>query len=96
MLASLWLHPGAPGHATQRQNAILKFSLVYNHWYIDSRAAKHMTCEKDSIVDFIKYEEASKTYLGDNRVIEAYGQGKERLSRYEESDAVQLTLNKAL
>ena len=29
MLASLWLHPGPSGHAKQRQNAILKFSLVY-------------------------------------------------------------------
>ena len=29
MLASLWLHPGPSGHARQRQNAILKFSLVY-------------------------------------------------------------------
>ena len=33
MLASLWLHPGPSGHAKQRQNAILKFSLVYNHDY---------------------------------------------------------------
>ena len=30
MLASLWLHPGPSGHARQRQNAILKFSLVYS------------------------------------------------------------------
>ena len=29
MLASLWLHPGPSGHKKQRQNAILKFSLVY-------------------------------------------------------------------
>ena len=55
-----------------------------------------MTFEKDLIVDFIKYEQSSKIYLGDNRVIEAYGQGKVRLSCYDESDAVQLTLNKVL
>ena len=67
-----------------------------NHWYIDSGATKHMTFEKDLIVDFMKYEQPSKIYLGDNRVIEAYGQGKVRLSCYDESDAVQLTLNKVL
>jgi len=44
----------------------------------------------------MKYEQASKIYLGDKRVIEAYGQRKVRLSRYGESDAVQLTLNKVL
>mgnify|MGYP006896117828 FL=1 len=42
-----------------------------NHWYIDSGATKHMTFEKDLIVDFMKYEQPSKIYLGDNRVIEA-------------------------
>ena len=39
-----------------------------NHWYIDSGATKHMTFEKDLIVDFMKYEQPSKIYLGDNRV----------------------------
>lgn len=50
-----------------------------NHWYIDSRAAKHMTFEKDLIVDFMKYEQATKIYLG---------QGKVRLSCYDESDVL--------
>ena len=67
-----------------------------NHWYIDSGATKHMTFEKDFIVDFMKYEQPSKIYLGDNRVIEAYGRAKVRLSCYDESDAVQRTLNKVL
>ena len=49
-----------------------------NHWY--SGATKHMIFEKDLIVDFMKYEQPSKIYLGDNRVIEAYAQGEVRLS----------------
>ena len=65
-----------------------------NHWY--SGSTKHMIFEKDLIVDFMKYEQPSKIYLGDNRVIEGYGQGEVRLSCYDESDAVQLTLNKVL
>ena len=32
-------------------------------WYIDSGATKHMTFEKDLIVDFYEYEQPSKIYL---------------------------------
>ena len=39
-----------------------------NRWYIDRGATKHMTFEKDLIVDFIEYKHPSKIYLGDNRV----------------------------
>ena len=31
-----------------------------NHWYIDRGVTKHMTFEKDLIVDFMKYEQPSK------------------------------------
>ena len=65
-------------------------------WYIDSGATKHMTFEKDLIVDFYEYEQPSKIYLGDNRAIEAFGEGKVNLSCYDESHAVALTLNKVL
>ena len=65
-------------------------------WYIDSGATKHMTFEKDLIVDFYEYEQPSKIYLGDNRAIEAFGEGKVNLSCYDESNAVELTLNKVL
>ena len=65
-------------------------------WYIDSGATKHMTFEKDLIVDFYEYEQPSKIYLRDNRAIEAFGEGKVNLSCYDESNAVELTLNKVL
>ena len=55
-----------------------------------------MTFEKDLIVDFYEYEQPSKIYLGDNRAIEAFGEGKVNLSSYDESNAVELTLNKVL
>ena len=56
-----------------------------------------MTFEKDLIVDFYEYEQPSKIYLlGDNRATEAFGEGKVNLSCYDESNAVELTLNKVL
>ena len=55
-----------------------------------------MTFEKALIVDFYEYEQPSKIYLGDNRAIEAFGEGKVNLLCYDESNAVQLTLNKVL
>ena len=55
-----------------------------------------MTFEKDLIVDFYEYEQPSKIYLGDNRAIEAFGEGKVNLSCYDELHAVALTLNKVL
>ena len=65
-------------------------------WYIDSGATKQMTFKKDLILDFYEYEQPSKTYLGDNRAIEAFGEGKVNLSCYDESNAVKLTLKKVL
>ena len=65
-------------------------------WCIDSGATKQMTFKKDLILDFYEYEQPSKTYLGDNRAIEAFGAGKVNLSCYDESNAVKLTLNKVL
>ena len=65
-------------------------------WYIDSGATKQMTFKKDLILDFYEYEQPSKTYLGDNRAIEAFGEGKVNLSCYDESNTVKLTLKKVL
>ena len=55
-----------------------------------------MTFERDLIIDFYKYEQPSKIYLGDNRATEALGEGKMNLLCYNESNAVRLTLNKVL
>ncbi|CAB4021584.1 Retrovirus-related Pol poly from transposon TNT 1-94, partial [Paramuricea clavata] len=68
-----------------------------NHWFIDSGATKHMTFQRHLIVDYVKYKQPSKIYLGDNRVIKAYGEGKVRLQCYDESGVVvALVLNKVL
>ena len=47
-----------------------------DQWFIDSGATKHMTFQRHIMTDYKKYEKPSKIYLGDNRVIEAYGEGK--------------------
>ena len=77
-------------------NSTLTNSKQSNQWFIDSGATKHMTFQKELIVDYIKYKQPSKIYLGDNRVINAYGEGKVRLQCYSESDVVTLVLNKVL
>ena len=70
-------HSSIAEHDCKQQNGdiALNSSMIRrkldNHWYIDSGATKHMTFDKDLIVDFMKYEQPSKIYLGDNRVIEA-------------------------
>ena len=48
-----------------------------------------MTFEKDLIVDFYEYEQPSKIYLGDNRAMEAFGEGKMSLSCYDKSNAAE-------
>ena len=89
-------HSSIAEHDCKQQNDdIALTSGMTCRWYIDSGATKHMTFEKDLIVDFIEYKQPSKNYLGD-KVIEVYGEGKERLSCYDESDSVELTLNKVL
>lgn len=40
-----------------------------NQWCIYRGAIKHTSFEKNSIVDFIKYKQPLKIYLGDNRVM---------------------------
>lgn len=55
-----------------------------------------MTFQRDLIVDYVQYKQPSKVYLGDNRVIKAYGEGKVRLQCYDESGVVALVLNKVL
>ena len=95
-------HPSIAEHDCKQQNdsiALNSSTTCRNRvirWYIDSGATKHMTFEKDLIVDFYEYEQPSKIYLGDNRAIEAFGEEKVNLSCYDESNAVELTLNKVL
>ena len=55
-----------------------------------------MTYQKHLIVDYFKYEQPSKVYLGNNRVITAYGEGKVKLQCYDEFGIVTLILNNVL
>ncbi len=48
------------------------------------------------IVDYIKYKQPSNIYLGDNRVIKAYGEGTVELQCYDGADGITLALNKVL
>ena len=50
-----------------------------DQWFIDGGATKHMTFQKNIVTDYKKYKKPSKIYLGDNRVIEAYGEGNVKL-----------------
>ena len=49
-------------------------------WIIDSGATQHMTYDRDSLSDFIEFEQPSKVILGDNRTILAFGKGTYRLT----------------
>ena len=67
-----------------------------DQWFIDSGATKHMTFQRNIITDYKKYDEPSKIYLGDNRVIEAYGEGKVELECHDGTDNITLNLHKVL
>ncbi len=56
--------------------------------FIDSGATKHMTFQRYLIVDYIKYKQPSNIYLGDNRVIKAYGEGTVKLQCYDGADGI--------
>jgi hypothetical protein len=47
-----------------------------------------MTFQRNIITDYKKYEEPSKIYLGDNRVIKAYGEGKVNLECNDGADNI--------
>ena len=54
---------------------------VNDQWYIDSAATRHMTFNKDALLDFRYFspEEQSDVYLGDDSAVSAVGEGKIRL-----------------
>ena len=65
-------------------------------WYIDSGATKHMTSEKDLIVDYVQYPHPSEIFLGDNRMIRALGEGKVSLEFYNGSNVLTMGLYNVL
>lgn len=44
-------------------------------WVIDSRASKHMTCDKEVLQDHQQFSEAQSVKLSDGRVVDALGIG---------------------
>ena len=65
-------------------------------WYIDSGATKHMTSEKDLIVDYVQNPQPSEIFLGDNRMIRALGEGKVSLEFYDGSNVLTMELYNVL
>ena len=49
-------------------------------WIIDSGASQHMTHDKNSLSDFVEFDQPSKIILGDNHSIRAFGKGTYRLT----------------
>ena len=51
-------------------------------WYIDSGATRHMTFNKNALIDVRHFspEEQSEVYLGDDSTVTAVGEGKVRLA----------------
>ena len=50
-----------------------------NEWFIDSAATKHMTNDRNALLNYVEYEQPTKIYLGDSTVIHALGEGEVRL-----------------
>lgn len=67
-----------------------------DQWFIDSGATKHMTFQRNIMTDYEKYEKPSKIYLGDNRVIKAYGEGKVKIECHDGTENITLNLHKVL
>ena len=67
-------------------------------WYIDSAATRHMTYDRDILMDFRPFSEEekknSKVKLGNDYVIPAVGEGKVRLATSPNGDGQHLALEK--
>ena len=61
-------------------------------WYIDSGATKHMTSERDLMVNYVQYPQPSEICLGDNRMIKALGEGEVSLDFYDGSNVLTMGL----
>ena len=66
-----------------------------NEWFIDSAATKHMTSNRNILIDYVTYKQPTKIYLGDNTVILAHGEGNVNLPTCNPS-SVTLNLHKVL
>eukprot|EP00795_Rhopilema_esculentum_P011835 gene11835-2369_t len=62
-------------------------------WIIDSGATQHVTYDRDSLSDFIEFEQPSKVILGDNQTI---GKGTYRLTTDIGGQPQKIALNEVL
>ena len=67
-----------------------------NGWYVDSGATRHMTFQKNLLLDFVEFNKLSRIYLGDDRVISATGEGKVKIPCIDGANKIVLTLEKVL
>jgi hypothetical protein len=65
-------------------------------WYIDSGATKHMTSNKNLIVNYVQYPQPSEIFLGDDIVIKAFAEGKVSLEFYDGSNVLTVGLHNVL
>eukprot|EP00794_Sanderia_malayensis_P004146 gene4146-4698_t len=65
----------------------IKYQLS-NGWYVDSGATKHMTFQKDELQDYTAYKESIPIRIGDDSIIEAYGEGKDKFQDLESDTKV--------
>ena len=55
-----------------------------------------MTFQRNIMTDYKKYKEPSKIYLGDDRIVEAYGEGNFKLKCHDSAETITLNLHKVL
>ena len=67
-----------------------------NGWYVDSGATRHMTFQKNLLLDFVEFNKPSRICVGDNRVISATGEGKVKIPCIDGANKMVLTLEKVL
>ena len=67
-----------------------------NGWYVDSGATRHMTFQRNLLLDSVEFNKPSRIYLGDNRVISATGEGKVKIPCTDGANKIVLTLEKVL
>eukprot|EP00794_Sanderia_malayensis_P015002 gene15002-16551_t len=91
-------------YATYKENdEVLNEEALYacstkaiGNWIIDSGATQHMTCERDSLSDYVEFKRPSLVTLGDNSSISVYGKGTYRLVTDVEGDTQNIVLKNVL
>ena len=67
-----------------------------NAWWIDSGASQHMTPERKEMTNYENFKIPLKIKLADNSTVLAHGKGKVKLSVYDGTKRVNVTLHDVL